>query len=172
MRGSKAKHITIKRYYRIVNESAVEIAKYKPVRKPGLSDMFGTDYIDSINANMRKAVSYAAKQHEEASVLRSRNEALDKRNDALRKERDNANAHVTKLEVAYRAERAKRYSAEQSALWNQKLLDEVMREQPNLLNEIMQKRQRQIEREYHKQLEALKKQQQESTIKDDSDFSM
>lgn len=161
MRGSKAKHVTIKRYYKLVNECAVQITKnYKPIRKPGFSDMFGTDYIDEVNANLRKAVSYAAKKHEEASVLRSRNEALDKRNDALRRERDAANAHVTKLEMELRAAKGKLYGLQESALWNQKLLEEVMREQPDLINQIMEKRQKQIAREYHKQLEELKREQQ------------
>lgn len=173
MRGSKAKHVTIKRYYKLVNECAVQITKnYKPMRKPSAFDLFGTDYIDEVNANLRKAVSYAAKKHEEAGVLKSRNEALDKRNDALRKERDAANAHVTKLETMYRAERTKRYSAEQDALWNQKLLDEVMREQPDLINQIMKKRERQIAREYHAKLEELKKQQKASEITGNGDFSL
>ncbi len=177
MKSSKAKHTTIKQYYKIVNDATVQMKlNYKPLRKPGLGDLWGTDYIDEANMNMRKALSYATKKHDEAAVLRSRNEAIDKQNEALRKQRDNANANVTKLEIDLRATKSKLYKNQQDALWNQKLLEEVMREQPELINEIMKKRKLQIERDYHKQLEAMKKAQQSddvnSTWTSDSGFKV
>lgn len=165
MRSSKAKHTTIKQYYKIVNDATVQMKlNYKPIKKPGLGDLWGTDYIDEANMNMRKALSYATKKHDEAAVLRSRNEAIDKQNEALRKQRDNANDKVNKLEMDLRQSKGKFFALQQDSLWNQKLLEEVMKEQPELINEIMKKRQLQIERDYHKQLEQLKKAQQSDDV--------
>lgn len=177
MKSSKAKHTTIKQYYKIVNDASVQLqANYKPIKKPGLGDLWGTDYIDEANMNMRKALSYATKKHDEAAVLRSRNEAIDKQNEALRKQRDNAYADVLKLEHDQRVLKSKLYQNQQDSLWNKKLLDEVMREQPHLINEILEKRQKQIEREYHKQLDELKKAQQlddvHGVLTSDSGFKM
>lgn len=173
MKSSKAKHTTIKQYYKIVNDSAVQTrVNYKPIRKPGLGDLFGTDYIDEANANMRKAISYATKKHDEASVLRSRNEALDRQNDTLRKQRDNEYDNVLKLEHDQRKLKSKFFELQQDALWNKKLIEEVMREQPKLIEEIMRKREKEISREYHAQLEALKKEQEISEISTDSGFKM